>query len=166
MGRSGQPHGQNRVCEKRPAPASHCGVAGSPLRGGPKVLHLRGHQSTLACAGQRHERPLTQVLIVRAHRAQALGIGRDGQYLASPRTSTLDLGLSSRRWSVFGKTIREVAEKLPHLQVANQTGMLPLGKKQKLAEYLRWWVAQRPANRTTRGYIQIIGPWDAEGGPK
>lgn len=61
-----------------------------------------------------------------------------------------------RRRIVFGKTIREVTEKLPHLQVAHQTGMLPAGKKQKLAEYLRWWLAQRPANRTTRGYQQII----------
>ncbi|MBU6422407.1 MAG: site-specific integrase [Chloroflexota bacterium] len=61
-----------------------------------------------------------------------------------------------RRKIVFGKTVREVTEKLPHLQVANQTGMLPLGKKQKLADYLRWWIAQRPANRTSRGYQQII----------
>jgi len=57
---------------------------------------------------------------------------------------------------VFGKTIREVSEKLPHLQVAQQTGMLPRGKSQKLAAYLAWWIAQRPRNRTTRGYRQII----------
>jgi hypothetical protein len=61
-----------------------------------------------------------------------------------------------RRKIVFGKTVREVAEKLPHLQVAQQTGMLPPGKGQKLGAYLAWWIAQRPANRTTRGYAQII----------
>lgn len=61
-----------------------------------------------------------------------------------------------RRKIVFGKTVREVTEKLPHLQVAKQAGMLTVGKKQKLAEYLRWWISQRPANRTSRGYTQII----------
>jgi len=61
-----------------------------------------------------------------------------------------------RRAIVFGKTRREVVDKLAALQVANQTGTLPTGKKQKTAEYLRWWIAQRPANRTTRGYRQII----------
>jgi integrase len=61
-----------------------------------------------------------------------------------------------RRAIVFGKTRREVVDKLGALQVASQTGMLPAGKKQKLSAYLRWWIAQRPANRTTRGYTQII----------
>ncbi len=61
-----------------------------------------------------------------------------------------------RRKIVFGKTMREVAEKLPHLQVAKQAGMLPMRKGQKTGAYLAWWVAQRPANRTTRGYAQII----------
>jgi len=57
---------------------------------------------------------------------------------------------------VFGKTVREVAEKLPHLQVARQGGTLPRGRSQKLGPYLAWWIAQRPPNRTTRGYRQII----------
>ncbi len=61
-----------------------------------------------------------------------------------------------RRKVVFGKTMREVAEKLPHLQVANQTGTLPTGRGQKLGAYLAWWIAQRPSNRTSRGYAQII----------
>ncbi len=61
-----------------------------------------------------------------------------------------------RRNIVFGKTVREVAEKLPHLQVAQQSGMLPPGKGEKLGAYLAWWIAQRAANRTTRGYAQII----------
>ncbi len=37
-----------------------------------------------------------------------------------------------RRKIVFGKTVREVTEKLPHLQVAKQRGMLTVGKKEKL----------------------------------
>ena len=61
-----------------------------------------------------------------------------------------------RRKIVFGKTVREVADKLPHLQVAQQGGTLPRGRSQKLGAYLAWWIAQRPANRTTRGYRQII----------
>lgn len=34
--------------------------------------------------------------------------------------------------------------------------MLSVGKKEKLGAYLKWWIAQRPANRTSRGYAQII----------
>jgi integrase len=66
------------------------------------------------------------------------------------------VGGKRRRAIVFGKTKRVVVDKLAALQVGNQNGTLPTGKKQKTAEYLAWWIAQRPANRTTRGYAQII----------
>ena len=87
--------------------------------------------------------------------------GRGSIYFREDRglyVAQVDMGFVNGKRSrrrVYGKTKREVSDKLAQLQVAQQGGLLPTGDlRMTTGAYLEWWLAQRPQNHTTHGYAR------------